>query len=1018
MMDLLRSPLCLYVTNDDTESVRIKEHLVNLYTGKQSPGRLVLPEWIEAGTVPETYTGTYGTLFIESAMSLMDEGHHYGTRLRAILSLLNPRSGQLLVLKSWIDMCKSNDEFYYILAERYSYQSKMSVPMQYTTKAHKSNPIQRDEVFDRYIPLPKEDKIPTLFITSSETTGIIIPGHSNSVLTISLKPYQPITEDSTFRGTLHPPNDFKRLIFDDIPAIWLPDNGVDCPSLPLKMLHRSADILVDEDALRERGYTQSVIDDFYSRITAKYVNIDNQHITLIVRKYDPKNVDGFSSERTLRVFKRKYTSKENASSGKKMLYVSKNGLASAVFPGYETTLHVEAVTLCRYDVIFFSSPKITQEMEVIIESLKDGGDVYIVVGHPKAFKPFIDKNLVSFDSAKKTVFAKEVLENEIELQAHYEYTTYRKRLSFPRTSAYTKECLFVAPKSIEYAEITGHTVTVHSGYRGSKRISILKDIDSTKVFDVVVLCNIPKNLEHIISRLKYGGVVYVDTVSIQMCEFSREAPSLETMLTRCLEKIGDSVQWFAPVTITANGKKNPHKWGRLSMYSKIEKTATSSSSSTSVSSSVLSASVSSSSKDMTAVRGKPPPVTSLRKKIDTTPLPDIVEKPVLKPFVKRTYTLVDVEHCTTGQPPKITLEEYIKEIESQEFLERYYQQLLRLYDSKIVKYTALLNESKRVYESTLLKVKALTNSGATPECVKESYPHYSSDGAIILNLQELLKSIQSRKESLDITTIREGLKDGVFNPLFGLASIIGREDVKELIIQRIYSFSRSWNFFGSSFNNYVIMGPSGVGKTAIAKVIAYVYCKSHLYATDNLRIVTRADLTGQYVGQTAPRARSIMMSCLEGVMFMEEAYGFFYSTYGNDFGHEIGSELVYFLDKYIGLSTTIAAGYEEDMKEKFFTANKGMKRRFPNVMTLKSYTASELSDIFLRRVEEMCPDILITDTIANVVYSCISSKEHPNQAGDMLNYADTFVRLISSAYGYTFGENEESDIRMVVSTLL
>ena len=193
--------------------------------------------------------------------------------------------------------------------------------------------------------------------------------------------------------------------------------------------------------------------------------------------------------------------------------------------------------------------------------------------------------------------------------------------------------------------------------------------------------------------------------------------------------------------------------------------------------------------------------------------------------------------------------------------------------------------------------------------------------------------------------------------------------------------------------------------TALAKVIAYAFSKSGILATDTIKIVSRSDLVGQYIGQTAPRTRGNLLETLEGILFIDEAYQLSPDDPGRDFGPEAITEIVNFLDKYIGMSIVIVAGYEDKMTKNFFGSNEGLARRFPYRLTLSNYSISELTDILIRFVERST-EMQIDDETGNYLYSVIEylDEEHKtddifsNQAGDMLNFGSSLVKAINGSF--------------------
>lgn len=138
----------------------------------------------------------------------------------------------------------------------------------------------------------------------------------------------------------------------------------------------------------------------------------------------------------------------------------------------------------------------------------------------------------------------------------------------------------------------------------------------------------------------------------------------------------------------------------------------------------------------------------------------------------------------------------------------------------------------------------------------------------------------------------------------------------------------------------VFYGNPGTGKTMVARLIAKFYFQIGLIKTDNLIEVSRTDLVGQHIGETAIKTNDIFQKAIGGILFIDEAYSL-YSESVNDFGHEAISTLIKLMEDYRNDIVVIAAGYTKQMN-KLLLSNPGFKDRFSSFVNFKDYSKNEL----------------------------------------------------------------------------
>jgi SpoVK/Ycf46/Vps4 family AAA+-type ATPase len=143
----------------------------------------------------------------------------------------------------------------------------------------------------------------------------------------------------------------------------------------------------------------------------------------------------------------------------------------------------------------------------------------------------------------------------------------------------------------------------------------------------------------------------------------------------------------------------------------------------------------------------------------------------------------------------------------------------------------------------------------------------------------------------------------------------------------------------------IFTGPPGTAKTTVARLIAAIYAKLGLLSSGHLTEVTRADLIGRYVGQTAPLVTQAVAAALGGVLFIDEAYTLALSDSPNDYGAEAIAALLKLMEDHRGDLVVIAAGYEPEMHA-LLQANPGLASRFPRTVHFPAYNNQELTAIF------------------------------------------------------------------------
>lgn len=141
----------------------------------------------------------------------------------------------------------------------------------------------------------------------------------------------------------------------------------------------------------------------------------------------------------------------------------------------------------------------------------------------------------------------------------------------------------------------------------------------------------------------------------------------------------------------------------------------------------------------------------------------------------------------------------------------------------------------------------------------------------------------------------------------------------------------------------VFTGNPGTGKTTVARYMAGVLKNAGVLSRGNLVEVDRADLIGEYSGQTAPKTQEIVKKALGGVLFIDEAYSL--TMQGDSYGQEAVATLLKMMEDNREDLIVIVAGYTDLMKN-FIDSNPGLQSRFNTYLEFPDYDVNELVEIF------------------------------------------------------------------------
>ena len=228
----------------------------------------------------------------------------------------------------------------------------------------------------------------------------------------------------------------------------------------------------------------------------------------------------------------------------------------------------------------------------------------------------------------------------------------------------------------------------------------------------------------------------------------------------------------------------------------------------------------------------------------------------------------------------------------------------------------------------------------------------------INNIDDIIKLTENYKLDPEIEyNINMKALHNIKEPLQELNNMIGMSELKNNIVDQILYFAQGLhknnNALSGDFMHTVIYGPPGTGKTEIAKIIGKIYSNIGVLNKGTFKKVTRSDLIAGYLGQTAMKTRDVIKEALGGVLFIDEAYALGNSDKKDSFAKECIDTLCEALSDNKDNLMVIIAGYENELKDCFFSCNQGLDSRFTWRFTTDNYSAEDLYKIFIKKVNDI-----------------------------------------------------------------
>lgn len=180
---------------------------------------------------------------------------------------------------------------------------------------------------------------------------------------------------------------------------------------------------------------------------------------------------------------------------------------------------------------------------------------------------------------------------------------------------------------------------------------------------------------------------------------------------------------------------------------------------------------------------------------------------------------------------------------------------------------------------------------------------------------------------------------------------------------------------------------------------------------DIIKIVSREDFVGGYLGQTAIKTEKLLRDNFGKVIFIDEAYSLI-NDEKDSFGKEALTVLNRYMSEFSDSLIIIFAGYKDIMDETIFKEQPGLKRRCSWMFEIKEYSEEGLADIFLKQLHAhewtISPEVNLTNFFIS------NKKEFPNFGGTTLSL--TFYCKLE--YATAVFDEDYPDQKVINNTIL
>lgn len=243
-----------------------------------------------------------------------------------------------------------------------------------------------------------------------------------------------------------------------------------------------------------------------------------------------------------------------------------------------------------------------------------------------------------------------------------------------------------------------------------------------------------------------------------------------------------------------------------------------------------------------------------------------------------------------------------------------------------------------------------------------------------------------------------------------IGALVGMEHIKmqlnELIaLGRVISIRRDRDIPLDKMSMHLVFtGPPGTGKTIMARKIGRLFKSIGLLRKGHCVERDRSTLVGRFIGDAGALMHEAVKDALDGVLFIDEAYGLAGGTgqlaTGDQYGNEAIQTLLKLMEDYRDRLVVIVAGYTSPMR-RFLENNVGLKSRFNREFEFKSYSYEELIEIFgvMAKNAKYSFDSTAQKEVEKFVRSMDRHREDFGNARDVRSFLERIIPIQAQRLG-------------------